>query len=143
MPVEEAATMLSSLRDDLIARTEARAAARATATASACLEAQEELTEELEERLRKHWPRKGRTEVQCGSFNIKVHSARSDTNSVVCSAKSFPPLFSAMSYACFILSILPLSSFLLPALRQQTKVGSRQPRDGELHAHRQKARRCS
>ncbi|CAM9994115.1 unnamed protein product, partial [Ectocarpus sp. 12 AP-2014] len=82
MPVEEASALLSSLRDDLVSRTETRAAVRVAAAESACLEAQEYLSEELEERLRKHWPRKGRTEV-----------------------------------------------------------GSRQPREGELHAHRQKARR--
>ncbi|CAN0359044.1 unnamed protein product [Ectocarpus sp. 12 AP-2014] len=82
MPVEEASALLSSLRDDLVSRTETRAAVRVAAAESACLEAQECLSEELEERLRKHWPRKGRTEV-----------------------------------------------------------GSRQPREGELHAHRQKARR--
>lgn len=55
--------MFSSLRDDLMARTEAKAAAREAAAKKACVEAQEALTEELEERLRKHWPRKGRTEV--------------------------------------------------------------------------------
>ncbi|CAM9400850.1 unnamed protein product [Ectocarpus fasciculatus] len=82
MPVEEASAMFSLLRDDLVSRTETRAAVRVAAAESACLEAQEYLAEELEERLRKHWPRKGRTEV-----------------------------------------------------------GSRQPREGELHSHRQKARR--
>ena len=44
-------------------RTERRSAARKAAAEAACQEAQEILTEELEERLRKHWPRKGRTEV--------------------------------------------------------------------------------
>eukprot|EP00903_Cladosiphon_okamuranus_P015016 g13894.t1 len=82
MPVAEASVMFSSLRDELVGRMEKKAAAREVAAEIACLEAQEALTEELEERLRKHWPRKGRTEV-----------------------------------------------------------GSRQPREGELHAHRQKARR--
>lgn len=55
--------MVRSLRDDLMARTEARAAARGASAEAACGDAQEALTEELEERLRKHWPRKGRTEV--------------------------------------------------------------------------------
>lgn len=64
MPVEEASILFSSLRDDLMARTEAKAATRGAAANSDCLEAQEALTEELEERLRKHWPRKGRTEVR-------------------------------------------------------------------------------
>ncbi|CBJ30237.1 conserved unknown protein [Ectocarpus siliculosus] len=64
MPVEEASALLSSLRDDLVSRTETRAAVRVAAAESACLEAQEYLSEELEERLRKHWPRKGRTEVR-------------------------------------------------------------------------------
>lgn len=63
MPVKEASALFSSLRDDLMARTEAKAATRAATAESDCLEAQETLTEELEERLRKHWPRKGRTEV--------------------------------------------------------------------------------
>lgn len=63
MPVEEAAVLFSSLRDDLVARAEVMAEARGAAADSACVEAQEALTEELEERLRKHWPRKGRTEV--------------------------------------------------------------------------------
>ncbi|CAM9618005.1 unnamed protein product [Scytosiphon promiscuus] len=82
MPVGEAAVLFSSLRDDLVARAEIMAETRGAEADSACLEAQDALTEELEERLRKHWPRKGRTEVK-----------------------------------------------------------SRQPREGELHAHRQKARR--
>lgn len=64
MPVAYASVMFSSLRDELVGRMEAKAAAREAATESACLEVQEALTEELEERLRKHWPRKGRTEVR-------------------------------------------------------------------------------
>lgn len=56
--------MFSLLRDDLVSRTETRAAVRVAAAEGACLEAQEYLAEELEERLRKHWPRKGRTEVR-------------------------------------------------------------------------------
>lgn len=56
--------MFSSLRDELVGRMETKAAAREAAAEIACLEAQETLTEELEERLRKHWPRKGRTEVR-------------------------------------------------------------------------------
>lgn len=64
MPVEEASALLSSLRDDLVSRTETRTAVRVAAAESACLEVQEYLAEELEERLRKHWPRKGRTEVR-------------------------------------------------------------------------------
>lgn len=55
--------MLQSLRDSLVTRIEARAAARRTATTSSCVEIREMLTDELEERLRKHWPRKGRTQV--------------------------------------------------------------------------------
>ncbi|CAM9524177.1 unnamed protein product, partial [Sphacelaria rigidula] len=82
MSVDDLSSMLHSLRDDLVTRVEARARARQVETTTVCAETQEILTEELEERLRKHWPRKGRTEV-----------------------------------------------------------GSRQPREGELGAHRQRARR--
>lgn len=63
MPGEATADMLRLLRDDLISRIENRAAARKMSASAACTEAQESLTVELEERLRKHWPRKGRTEV--------------------------------------------------------------------------------
>lgn len=63
MPGEDAADMLRLLRDDLIARIERRAAARKLSAGAACTEDQESLTVELEERLRRHWPRKGRTEV--------------------------------------------------------------------------------
>lgn len=63
MPEEAAADMLRLLRDDLISRIERRAVARKLSAGEACTEAQESLTVELEERLRKHWPRKGRTEV--------------------------------------------------------------------------------
>eukprot|EP00904_Undaria_pinnatifida_P004042 jgi/Undpi1/13639/HiC_scaffold_9.g03293.m1 len=62
-PLEETSTMIAALRDDLMTRTERRSAARKAAAEAACQEAQEILTEELEERLRKHWPRKGRTEL--------------------------------------------------------------------------------
>ena len=60
--------MIASLRDDLVTRTEIKSAARRAAAEAACQEAQEILTEELEERLRKHWPRKGRTEVNCDNL---------------------------------------------------------------------------
>lgn len=63
MPVDETSTMLESLRDDVIQRIETRAAERAASAQAACSDIQEALTEKLEERLRKHWPRKGRTEV--------------------------------------------------------------------------------
>ncbi|CAN0397700.1 unnamed protein product, partial [Laminaria digitata] len=63
LPLEETSSMLASLRDDLMTRTEGKSSARRAAAQAACQEAQEILTEELEERLRKHWPRKGRTEV--------------------------------------------------------------------------------
>lgn len=68
MSVDDLSSMLHSLRDDLIARVEARARTRQVETTTACAETQEILTEELEERLRKHWPRKGRTEVITNVF---------------------------------------------------------------------------
>lgn len=70
MPVAEVADMVFSLRDDLVSRTEARSAARGADAEATCLDTQEILTEELEERLRKHWPRKGRTEVDTVVDNL-------------------------------------------------------------------------
>lgn len=58
--------MLRSLRDDLIKAMERGAEEREELARAACSGIQASLTEELEERLRKHWPRKGRTEVTAG-----------------------------------------------------------------------------
>ncbi|CAM9450007.1 unnamed protein product, partial [Choristocarpus tenellus] len=63
LPTDESSQMLSSLRVDVVSRMEASSWSRNETVSAACLDSQTFLTEELEERLRKHWPRKGRTEV--------------------------------------------------------------------------------
>lgn len=83
MSVDDLSSMLHSLRDDLVTRVEARARARQVETTTVCAETQEILTEELEERLRKHWPRKGRTEVFTNIFP-EFFVAVSCTAPIVC-----------------------------------------------------------
>jgi hypothetical protein len=54
---------LSALRDEIFNQLEDRNRARLDMASALRLERQTEFTTELEERLRKHWPRRGRTDV--------------------------------------------------------------------------------
>jgi hypothetical protein len=64
LPAETMVSMVTALRQQLVAHSEQRGQGRNELGDQLCEERQTDYTEELEERLRLHWPRKGRVEVK-------------------------------------------------------------------------------
>eukprot|EP00941_MAST-03F_sp_MAST-3F-sp1_P006034 g6034.t1 len=64
IPAPLAEAMVTRIRSLVMEQHQKIGTMREADSKTQCEERQEDLTDELEERLRKHWPRKGRTEVQ-------------------------------------------------------------------------------